>query len=79
MNFIKILYNLFSILITNTFFISLFKIINKIFYNLNYFNLIKYYFIKNILIFHIHFLFNKFIYHIKIKKKLNKYNLIYFH
>ena len=60
MNFNKILCNLFSILITNTFFISLFKIINKIFYNLNYFNLIKYYFIKNILIFHIHFLFNKF-------------------
>ena len=50
MNFNKILCNLFSILITNTFFISLFKIINKIFYNLNYFNLIKYYFIKNILI-----------------------------
>ena len=60
MNFDKILFNLFSILITNTFFISLFKIINKIFYILNYFNLIKSYFIKNILIFHIYFLFNKF-------------------
>ena len=71
MNFNKILCNLFSILITNTFFISLFKIIiNKIFYNLNYFDLIKYYFIKNILIFHIHFLFNKFNYHIKIKKEI---------
>ena len=59
MNFDKILCNLFSILITNTFFISLFKIINKIFYILNYFNLIKYYIIKNVLIFHIYFLFNK--------------------
>ena len=60
MNFDKILCNLFSILITNTFFISLFKIINKIFYIINSFNLIKYYFIKNVLIFHIYFLFNKF-------------------
>ena len=41
MNFDKILCNLFSILITNTFFISLFKIINKLFYILNYFNLFK--------------------------------------
>ena len=60
MNFNKILCNLFSILITNTFFISLFKIINKLFYIVNSFNLIKYYFIKNVLIFHIYFLFNKF-------------------
>ena len=53
MNFDKILCNLFSILITNTFFISLFKIINKLLYILNSFILIKYYFIKNILTFHI--------------------------